>query len=93
MSIEIDLVALKAAAEAASEDGWDRTRSFGQLGVQDSKYMLCDSDASYIAAANPTVVLALIERLRVAEAKLAPVEHPPGTNAIFNRRMVLCPIC
>ena len=83
MSIEIDLVALKAAAEAAGGDAWTSDQ-FGEvvwgadgdgvaiayhcMGHQPEALNAADI-ATHIAAANPAVVLALIERLQVAEAK------------------------
>lgn len=68
----IDLKALRAAAVAATPGEWNRRRTFGQLNVQDDKFMLNDADALFIAAANPAVVLELLDRLERAEAEVKP---------------------
>lgn len=94
MSIEIDLVALKAVAEAAGGDHWsDDVEDLAVPGTFDGHYVWRDDGdavarcfpytgnvvlgpvddgdvAAFIAAANPAVVLALIERLQEAERNL-----------------------
>ena len=105
MSIEIDLVALKAAAEAATPGVWEHSRYGSVIAGPEQHYvngsfkdqilmttgaswMKKDENldnATFIAAANPAVVLALIERLQVAEAKakarvklyISPKEYMP----------------
>lgn len=67
MTAPLDLDALEAAARAATQD-WRRSRAFGQLNVQNDKYMLSDADAIYAAAASPAVMQTLIDRLRLAES-------------------------
>lgn len=55
----------------ASFPAWVRNRPFGQLNVQDDKYMLGDADAIYAESASPAVVLELIRRLCAAEQDAA----------------------
>jgi len=81
----LDLDALQAAAEAATPGPWwDRSDEYGQSAPHYGEYGWSvpgcpageteDSpqgraDAAYIAAADPTTILALIRRVRDAEAE------------------------
>lgn len=74
---------LRALAEKASKDGWNRG-TFGQLGVQDSSYMLSDADAQYIAAANPQAILAILNSRAQLVERVAVLEE---TNRKLHRRL------
>lgn len=63
-----DLRKLKAAALAATPQ-WMRNKAFGQLNVQDDKYMLGDSDALYAEISSPISILALIAEAEQARAE------------------------
>lgn len=94
---DLDLGALKALAEKATPGPWVVTGGDNNLyGVdaQDDYVTLSDStlpvsDAEFIAAANPEVVLALIERVQAAEAVIAEVTEAwwsgtePGDDGIL----------
>lgn len=82
--MSIDLAQLKALAEAATPSEWyiDREGVF-YIRAADAEYV-CEvhagnlSNVRYIAAANPAVLLELVERLERAEAALrAIVEYTP----------------
>jgi hypothetical protein len=77
---QLDLDALQAAAEAATPGIWTTYKDGSEKlnnrcnvvesGCAMVAYgQLSDEDANFIAAANPAVVLALIDRLRKAEAE------------------------
>src|SRR5437879_2412965 len=62
---------LRALALAATPGEWSRSKAFGQLNVQNDKFMFSDSDAAFIAAANPAAVQALLDELDQARASVA----------------------
>lgn len=78
---DIDTAALRMAAEGATPGPWeaehrgfDVYETHSQHGDVVAEAGLSPRDAAYIAAASPDVVLALLDRLKAAEAKLAAVE-------------------
>ncbi len=78
----LDLAALEAAARAATPGPWEFLASTVQIFSGNTCVAECSSpmfgeemcasdNAQFISAANPAVVLALIERVRVAEEQLS----------------------
>lgn len=63
MTAPLDLDALEAAARAAGADCW-----YVERDAKDCFDTNIEEDIAYIIAASPAAVLALIERLRAAEA-------------------------
>ena len=83
--MNIDIQKLKAAALAASDQTYKRSKTFGQLNIQDDKYMLSDADAKYIEEASPATILSLIAAVEIAAApQPAQAAHrdlpPPDTH-------------
>jgi hypothetical protein len=75
MTADIDTAALRALAEAAESMRWEPVRTErGGIEIRDENFNRFGSDlpdAAYIAAANPAAVIALLDRLERAEAKIA----------------------
>lgn len=80
-----DLTALAALAEAATPGPWKRNSSWvetdavserddivsGRNSWTDERFKNSAANLTYIAAASPTTILALIRRVQAAEAELA----------------------
>jgi hypothetical protein len=86
MSTETD-AALRAAAEEATPGPWTtddsrntaglaRVWQYRGLGIAECRYRGAENrkDAAFIALANPTAILDLLDRVEAAEAKVARVE-------------------
>jgi len=69
-----DLTALRAAAEAATPGEWWARGQYVRAGV--SRLVGCDipADATFIAAANPTAVLGLLDEFEALRAAVERVE-------------------
>ena len=73
----VDLTAVKAAAQDATEGPWYRLGDTLAVFTEDGETLVFDSgskpDARYIAAVDPPTALAMAEALRIAEDALAAV--------------------
>lgn len=69
------LDALRALAAAATQGEWSRSRTFGQLNIQNERYMLGDDDATYIAALQPATLLEIIRLSHVGLFVLAYADY------------------
>jgi hypothetical protein len=77
----IDLAALRAVCVAATPGPWRTAGKYvraGERTVTDCRYRNGESDAYFIAAANPRTVLALLDRIAAAEACIAGVREVFG---------------
>lgn len=78
----IDLSKLDALTKAATPE-WKRSRAFGQLNVQDDKYMLSDEDAKYAEATCPAVMQEIIALIRKQEAELVAARAESANSGTF----------
>lgn len=90
MTQEIDIAALRKAAQEAINQlgwaaqpmqydkgvvGWDDDWIVHEIGAGCIAYSMDKKDAQYVAAANPAVILALLDRLEQAEKDAARYQH------------------
>lgn len=89
----LDDAELRTLAETATPGPWElrwmlgdenwpvvRAEGFGVIPDVPAGAYVNPADAAYIAAANPSVVLALLARAQTAEAKLAALEAQPAPD-------------
>jgi hypothetical protein len=89
--MNIDLEQLKQAAQVAVPGPWHVNGGSDVVLSDDFSFWASDNDtANFIAAANPDVVLELIERLEYAEAivrkEMPPIAQCPKCYACFDAR-------
>lgn len=102
MDIDLDLDDLEAKARAATAGPWrhDKGGVYGVRILADKGAVaewddipLSEEDANFIAAANPAVVLELVQRLRAAEGivrDLAECDSPTVNPDPMPSRCLLC---